>query len=93
MVKFQLMSIIPVLLCAANLTLPVGEVKTMPVFKERMYPARVVAIQRVDVTPQVSGEILEVAHTCPTFATIRIKGHHILSHLPLSHVSHIRCRD
>jgi RND family efflux transporter MFP subunit len=55
------MSILPVLLCAANLTLPVGEVKTMPVFKERMYPARVVAIQRVDVTPQVSGEILEVA--------------------------------
>ena len=55
------MNLIPLLLCAAELSLPVGEVKTVPVFVERVYPARVVAIQRVDVVPQVSSEILEVA--------------------------------
>ena len=55
------MNLIPLLLCAAELSLPVGEVKTVPVFAERIYPARVVAIQRVDVVPQVSSEILEVA--------------------------------
>lgn len=55
------MNILPILLCAAELSLPVGEVKTVPVFTERIYPARVVAIQRVDVVPQVSSEILEVA--------------------------------
>ena len=48
------------LLCTVELTLPIGEVKTIPVFQERAYPGRVVAIQRVDVIPQVSGEILEV---------------------------------
>lgn len=51
---------IPLLLCAVELTLPIGEVKTIPVFQERAYPGRIVAIQRVDVVPQVSGEILEV---------------------------------
>lgn len=48
------------LFCAVELTLPIGEVKTLPVYQERAYPGRVVAIQRVDVVPQVSGEILEV---------------------------------
>lgn len=55
------MNVLSIFLCAVDLVLPVGEVKTIPVFKERMYPGRVTAIQRVDVTPQVSGEILEVA--------------------------------
>jgi membrane fusion protein (multidrug efflux system) len=55
------MNVLSIFLCAVDLLLPVGEVKTIPVFKERMYPGRVIAIQRVDVTPQVSGEILEVA--------------------------------
>jgi RND family efflux transporter MFP subunit len=52
--------LIPLLICAVEMTLPVGEVKMIPVHHERAYPGRVVAIQRVDVVPQVSGEILEV---------------------------------
>lgn len=55
------MNILPFLVCATGLSLPVGRVETIPVFEERVYPARVVAIQRVDVVPQVSSEILEVA--------------------------------
>ena len=55
------MNIFAFLLCSAGLTLPVGEVKPVAVFVERTYPARVVAIQRVDVVPQVSSEILYVA--------------------------------
>ena len=55
------MNLITVFLCAAELALPVGKVESIPVFRERLYPGRVVAIQHVDVTPQVSGEILEVA--------------------------------
>jgi membrane fusion protein (multidrug efflux system) len=49
-----------VMLGAAELVLPIGKVESKAVLKERVYPARVVAIQRVDVVPQVSGEILEV---------------------------------
>ena len=44
-----------------ELALPTSRVKEEFVFQERRYPGRVVAIQRVDVVPQVSGEILEVA--------------------------------
>jgi RND family efflux transporter MFP subunit len=55
------MNLLPVLFCAAELTLPLGKVAKVPVFEERVYPGRVVSIQRVDIVPQVSGEILEVA--------------------------------
>jgi membrane fusion protein (multidrug efflux system) len=55
------MNILSILFCAAEIVLPCGEVNSIPVFQDRMYPARVVAIQKVDVVPQVSGEILEVA--------------------------------
>ncbi len=47
-------------LLAAELVLPVTEVKNLPDYRQKNYPGRVVAIQRVDVIPQVSGEILEV---------------------------------
>ena len=47
-------------LLAAELVLPVAEVKDLPDYRQKNYPGRVVAIQRVDVAPQVSGEILEV---------------------------------
>ena len=47
-------------LLAAELVLPVAEVKNLPDYRQKNYPGRVVAIQRVDVIPQVSGEILEV---------------------------------
>ena len=48
------------LLLSAELVLPVSEVKNLPDHRSKNYPGRVVAIQRVDVIPQVSGEILEV---------------------------------
>ena len=48
------------LLLAAEIVLPVTEVKNLPDHRTKTYPGRVVAIQRVDVIPQVSGEILEV---------------------------------
>ena len=50
-----------VLFLAATLTLPVAEVVEKSDFRERSYPGRVVPIQKVDIVPQVSGEILEVA--------------------------------
>lgn len=56
------MGFIPVvLLAAAELSVPTALVEEKYVFEERKYPGRVVAIQKVDVIPQVSGEILEVA--------------------------------
>ena len=51
--------IIPTVL-AAELVLPVSEVREVADHHEKMYPGRVVAIQKVEVIPQVSGEILEV---------------------------------
>lgn len=54
------MSILSVLLAAAELVLPVAEVVERPDFRLKTYPGRVVAIQKVDVVPQVSGEIKEV---------------------------------
>lgn len=54
------MSIIGTVLLAAEIILPVTEVKSMPDHRVKNYPGRVVAIQKVDVIPQVSGEILEV---------------------------------
>ncbi len=45
---------------AETLTLPVCEVVEKPDRRMSMYPARVVPISRVDIVPQVSGEILEV---------------------------------
>jgi membrane fusion protein (multidrug efflux system) len=55
------MSVSFLLLCALELALPLGKVESKAIFKERVYSARVEAIQRVEVVPQVSGEILEVA--------------------------------
>ena len=54
------MNLISVLLLAAELVLPVAEVRNVADYREKNYPGRVVAIQRVDIVPQVSGEILEV---------------------------------
>ena len=48
------------LLLAAELVLPVAEVREVADYRVKSYPGRVVAIQKVDVVPQVSGEILEV---------------------------------
>ena len=48
------------ILAAAQLALPVAEVTEKPDRRQRVYPGRVVAIQKVEVVPQVSGEILEV---------------------------------
>ncbi|MBO7721637.1 MAG: efflux RND transporter periplasmic adaptor subunit [Kiritimatiellae bacterium] len=48
------------LLLAAEMILPVARVKNLPDNRSKTYPGRVVHIQRVDVIPQVSGEILEV---------------------------------
>ena len=45
---------------AAEVTLPVYEVVNRPLKVETRLPGRVVPISRVDVVPQVSGEILEV---------------------------------
>ena len=47
-------------LLAAELVLPVSEVREVADHHEKNYPGRVVAIQKVEVIPQVSGEILEV---------------------------------
>lgn len=55
------MNILSVLICSTVLELPLGEVIEIPVYEERVYPARVVPIQKVGIVPQVSGEILEVA--------------------------------
>ena len=44
----------------ASLTLPVAEVKGAVDDRARTFPAKVVAMQRVDLAPEVSGEILEV---------------------------------
>lgn len=44
----------------AEVTLPVHEVANRPLKVETRLPGRVVSISRVDVVPQVSGEILEV---------------------------------
>ena len=46
---------------AEKITLPVAEVSEVADFQERVYPGRVVPIAQVNVVPQVSGEILEVA--------------------------------
>ena len=54
------MTIPSLLLLASELVLPVAEVRNLPDYRQKNYPGRVVAIQRVDVVPQVSGEILEV---------------------------------
>ena len=48
------------ILAAAALALPVAPVVEKADFHERTYPGRIVPIQRADITPQVSGEILEV---------------------------------
>ena len=48
------------LLLAAELVLPVAKVENMPDHRVKTYPGRVVAIQEVNIVPQVSGEILEV---------------------------------
>ena len=53
------MSLISLLL-AAELVLPVAEVVQKPDMRQKTYPGRVVPIQKVDVVPQVSGEIVEV---------------------------------
>lgn len=45
---------------AANHVLPVAMVGEVADCRDKQYPGRVVAIQQVDVVPQVSGEILEV---------------------------------
>lgn len=47
-------------LFAAEVTVPVYEVVNRPLKVETRLPGRVVPISRVDVVPQVSGEILEV---------------------------------
>ena len=54
------MNLISVFLLAAELVLPVAEVRNVADYREKNYPGRVVAIQRVDVVPQVSGAIREV---------------------------------
>ena len=54
------MNVLFLLLAAAEVVLPVAEVVEKPDFRQKMYPGRVVAIQKVDVVPQVSGEINEV---------------------------------
>ncbi|MCR5752573.1 MAG: efflux RND transporter periplasmic adaptor subunit [Kiritimatiellae bacterium] len=49
------------LLLAAEIVLPIAEVTERPDFQTSRYPGKVVPIAKVDVVPQVSGEILEVA--------------------------------
>lgn len=46
---------------AASVTLPVTEVKAVEDRPVRTYPGRVVPVAKVDVVPQVSGELLAVA--------------------------------
>ena len=48
------------LLAASELALPVAEVREVADFQTSTYPGRVVPIARVDIVPQVSGEIREV---------------------------------
>lgn len=48
---------------AATVTLPVDAVKGVADRQERVYPAKVVAVERVDLTPEVSGDIVEVCFT------------------------------
>ena len=45
---------------AATVTLPVEKVRSASDPMEKTFPGRVMAVQRVDVTPEVSGEITEV---------------------------------
>ena len=52
---------ITALILAASLTLPVAEVSLQPDELKSTYPGRVTSIAQVDVIPQVSGEIKEVA--------------------------------
>lgn len=54
------MEICTFLLLAAELVLPISEVANRPDHRLKNYPGRVVSIQKVDIVPQVSGEILEV---------------------------------
>lgn len=54
------MSLFCSILVASALSLPVASVEEKADYHERTYPGRVVPIQRADITPQVSGEILEV---------------------------------
>ena len=54
------MSLTATLLLAAELSLPLAKVESQPDYRVRTYPGRVVPVQRVDIVPQVSGEILEV---------------------------------
>ena len=44
----------------ATVTLPVGEVKQVADEQAKSFPGRVEAMQRVEITPEVSGDILEV---------------------------------
>ena len=55
------MSLPIILLLAAEVILPVAEVSEQPDREPSTYPGRVTPIAQVDVVPQVSGEILEVA--------------------------------
>ena len=45
---------------AATITLPVEKVRSAPDPMEKMFPGKVVAVQMVDITPEVSGDIMEV---------------------------------
>lgn len=47
----------------ATVTLPIAEVKDVADFQEKRFPAKVLPLQRVDVTPEVSGDIVEVCFT------------------------------
>ena len=51
---------LPMGVAGAALTLPVAEVKGVADDQAKTFPAKVVAMQRVDLAPEVSGEILEV---------------------------------
>ena len=54
------MNILYCLLAVAQLTLPVAKVTEVPDRRVSTYPGRVTPIAKVDIIPQVSGEILEV---------------------------------
>lgn len=45
---------------AATIQLPVAEVAGVPDAQEKTFPARVEPVQRVEITPEVSGDIVEV---------------------------------
>ena len=55
------MNVLAAVLLAAEITLPVAEVVERPDHQPSTYPGRVTPVARVDVIPQVAGEILEVA--------------------------------